>query len=134
MRDRAAPSPLCYALPTPLPAPPDREDDVAFRMPKIRLGPKPKTWDLPAFVVLVLSAVLAVIDWRTLRAQQPGVSPSGSFTALVVALQLAICTVSLLLLGKTAKRGTLWGNLAAIGGMLGGLGGVLLAAALWVAA
>jgi hypothetical protein len=39
-----------------------------------------------------------------------------------------------LLLGKTAKEGTIWGNLAAIGGMFIGVSGVLLAAALWVAA
>jgi hypothetical protein len=37
-------------------------------------------------------------------------------------------------LGKTSKEGTIWGNLAAIGGMFVGLSGVLLAAALWVAA
>ncbi len=107
---------------------------MALKLPKIQLGPKPKKWDLFALAVLVLAAVLAAISWRTARAQLPGLSPSSSFTSLVVALQLAICTVSLLLLGKTAKQGTLWGNLAAVGGMLAGLSGVLLAAALWVAA
>ena len=56
------------------------------------------------------------MSWRTARSQLPGVSPSDGFTALVVALQLAICTASLLLLGKTAKEGTLWGNLAAVAG------------------
>jgi hypothetical protein len=54
---------------------------------------------------------------------------------MVVALaQLALGMISLLLLGKTAEEGTLWGNLAAVGGMFAGLSGVLLAAALWVAA
>ena len=107
---------------------------MAFKLPQIQLGPKPKKWDLLALAVLVLAVVLAAISWRTARAQLPGVSPSSSFTSLVALLQLAICTVSLLLLGKTAKEGTLWGNLAAVGGMLAGLVGVLLAAALWVAA
>lgn len=107
---------------------------MALKLPKIQLGPKPKKWDLVAVAVLVLAAVLAAINWRTARTQLPGVSPSSSFTSTVVILQLVICTVSLLLLGKTAKEGTLWGNLAAVGGMLAGLSGVLLAAALWVAA
>ena len=125
---------LCYDLPIPPSATPAKEDDLAFKLPKIQLGPKPKKWDLLALAVLVLAVVLAAISWRTARAQLPGVSPSSSFTSLVALLQLAICTVSLLLLGKTAKEGTLWGNLAAVGGMLAGLVGVLLAAALWVAA
>ena len=105
---------------------------MAIKLPKIQLGPKPKMWDLFALAVLVLAAVLAAINWRTARAQLPGVSPSDSFTSTIVAVQLAICTISLLLLGKTAKQGTLWGNLAAVGGMFAGLSGVLLAAALWV--
>lgn len=107
---------------------------MAVKLPKIQFGPKPKKWDLFAVAVLVVGAVLAAISWRTARAQLPGVSPSSGFTSMVVLLQLAVCTGSLLLLGKTAKEGTLWGNLAAVGGMLAGLGGVLLAAALWVAA
>jgi hypothetical protein len=107
---------------------------LAIKLPKIQLGPKPKKWDLFALAVLVLAAVLAAINWRIARTQLPGVSPSDSFTSLVVAAQLAICTISLLLLGRTVKEGTLWGNLAAVGGMFAGLGGVLLAAALWVAA
>jgi predicted Abi (CAAX) family protease len=107
---------------------------LALKLPRIQFGPKPRKWDLFAIAVLVLGAVLAAINWRTARAQLPGVSPSSDFTSLVVLLQLAVCTASLLLLGKTAKEGTLWGNLAAVGGMFAGLGGVLLAAALWVAA
>jgi hypothetical protein len=111
-----------------------RRTILAFKLPKLQLGPKPKKWDLLALAVLVLAAVLAAINWRAARAQLPGVSLSSTFTSLVVALQLVICMISLLLLGKTAKDGTLWGNLAAVGGMLAGLSGVLLAAALWVAA
>ncbi|MFQ5348970.1 MAG: hypothetical protein ACE5EG_00850 [Thermoanaerobaculia bacterium] len=126
--------PLCYHLPIPPSATPARGDDLAFKLPKIQLGPKPKKWDLLALAVLVLAVVLAAISWRAARAQLPGVSPSSSFTSLVAFAQLAIGSLSLLLLGKTAKDGTLWGNLAAIGGMFAGLSGVLLAAALWVAA
>ena len=107
---------------------------MAIKLPKIQLGPKPKKWDLFALAVLALAAVLAAVNWRTARAQLPGVSPSDGFTSLVVMVQLALCTVSLLILGKTAKEGTIWGNLAAVGGMFAGLSGVLLAAALWVAA
>ena len=107
---------------------------MAIKLPKIQLGPKPRKWDLVALAVLVLAVVLAAISWRTARAQLPGLSPSSSFTSTVALVQLAIGTLSLLLLGKTAKEGTLWGNLAAVGGMFAGLSGVLLAAALWVAA
>lgn len=107
---------------------------MAITLPKIQFGPKPKMWDLFAFAMLILAAVLAAINWRTARAQSPGVSLSDSFTSMVVLVQLAICTISLLLLGKTASEGTVWGNLAAVGGMVAGLSGVLLAAALWVAA
>lgn len=107
---------------------------MAFKLPKIQLGPKPKKWDLAALAVLILAVVLAAISWRTARTQLPGVSPSGSFTSMVALVQLTIGSVSLMLLGKTATEGTLWGNLAAVGGMLAGLSGVLLAAALWVAA
>jgi hypothetical protein len=39
-----------------------------------------------------------------------------------------------MLLGKTAKEGTGWGNFASIAGTFVGMGGVLLAAALWAAA
>ncbi len=107
---------------------------MALKLPKIQLGPKPKKWDLCALAVLLLAVVLAAISWRTARAQLPGVSPSSSFTSMVALVQLAIGSVSLLLLGKTVEDGTLWGNLAAVGGMFAGLSGVLLAAALWVAA
>ncbi len=107
---------------------------MALKLPKIQLGPKPRSWDLVAIVILVAAAVLTALSWRVARAQPPGVSISGGFTSLIVLAQLAVCTVSLLVLGKTAKEGTLWGNLAAVGGMFAGMGGVLLAAALWTAA
>ena len=107
---------------------------MAFKLPKIQLGPKPKKWDLFALAVLVLAIVLAAVSWSAARAQLPGAAPSSSFTSIVALAQLAIGSISLMLLGKTAHEGTLWGNLAAVGGMFAGLSGVLLAAALWVAA
>jgi len=59
--------------------------------------------------------------------------PSGA-TALFVFTQLAVSLVGLMLLGKTAKEGTGWGNLFSLLAMLVGMSGVLLAAALWAAA
>lgn len=111
-----------------------REDALALKLPKIQLGPRPRKWDLIALGVLVLAAVVAAVSWQTARSQPPGTMPSGTFTVAVALGQLALASISLMLLGKTAHEGTLWGNLAAVGGMLAGLGGVLLAAALWVAA
>lgn len=111
-----------------------REDALAFKLPQIQFGPRPKKWDLIALAVLLLAAVVAAVSWQAARSQPPGTAPSGTFTTLVALGQLALASISLLVLGKTANEGTLWGNLAAVGGMLAGLGGVLLAAALWVAA
>ncbi len=98
------------------------------------LGPKPKRWDLIALAVLAVAAVIAGMNWSAAAGQEPGASLSGSTTFLFVLVQLAIASISLMILGKTAKEGTLWGNLAAVGGMFLGLSGILLAAALWVAA
>ena len=107
---------------------------MAFKLPQIQFGPRPKKWDLVALAVLLAAAALAVVSWQTARSQAPGVPPSSTLTSLVALIQLGIATISLLVLGKTAKEGTLWGSLAALGGMFAGLTGVLLAAALWVAA
>jgi hypothetical protein len=98
------------------------------------LGPKPKAWDLVAVAVLGVAAIAAGVNWLAAQEQAPGTSLPGSTTLIFVLAQLAIASASLLVLGKTAKVGTLWGNLAAVGGMLAGLGGVLLATALWIAA
>lgn len=68
------------------------------------------------------------------RSTGPGSALSSSQTYFFVTTGLAVCVGCLLLLGKTSKEGTIWGNLAAIGGMFLGATAVLLAAALWVAA
>ncbi len=107
---------------------------MAFKLPRIQLGPRPKKWDLIALAALLGAVAVAAFSWGAARGQAPGVSPSSGFIMWVALAQLALGSLSLLLLGKTAEEGTLWGNLAAVGGMLAGLSGVLLAAALWVAA
>jgi len=94
---------------------------------KLELGfPKLTGWDLVAIAVMVVGVVLMGANWQ--------LSGAGGLTMLFVLVQLAICLGSLMILGKTAHGGTLWGNLAAVLGMFVGMGGVLLAAALWAAA
>ena len=105
-----------------------------MKMPSISLGPRPKAWDLIAAAILVVALVAAVLNWLAAQKQAPGTSLSGETTFAFVMAQVALASISLMVLGKTAKQGTLWGNLAAVGGMLLGLSGVLLATALWVAA
>ena len=96
--------------------------------------PKPTMWDLAAVVVLALGGAAMMANLLMAKSTGPGSALSGTQPSLFVTTGLAVCVGCLLLLGKTAKEGTLWGNLAAVGGMFAGLSGVLLAAALWVAA
>jgi len=103
-----------------------------MKLPSIELGPKPRKWDLVAAGVALLTLLAAGANWSLARSAS-GAIGSGT-TALFVATQLLLASVCLLVLGKTAKEGTLWGNLAAVAGMLLGISGVLLAAAMWVAA
>jgi len=105
-----------------------------MNLPSIKLGPKPKAWDLIAVVVLGTAAAAAGLNWLAAGKTAPGTSLSGNVTLAFVLAQAAIGSLSLMILGKTAKEGTLWGNLAALGGLLAGLSGILLAAALWVVA
>ena len=106
-----------------------------FKLPFGNLHiPRPKKWDLVAFAALVAVGVVSAVNLAAATNKTPGQSLSGNFTLLIVLAQLAIASISLLLLGKTAKTGTIWGNLAAVAGMLAGVSGVLLAAALWTAA
>ncbi len=85
-------------------------------------------------VVLAIAAGAAVFNWMAAQKTAPGVSLSGGTTLAFVLAQAAIGSISLMVLGKTAKEGTLWGNLSSLGGLLAGLSGVLLASALWIAA
>jgi hypothetical protein len=106
--------------------------DGALRLPKLDL-PKPRTWDFIALAALALTVGLVGANLAASRGQSPG-GVSGTATAAFVAGQLAAMTLSLFALGKTAKEGTLWGNLFAVAGMLLGMSGVLLAAAIWATA
>ena len=96
--------------------------------------PKPRKWDLVALLVLVVSVLLAGFNLQAALGQTPGESIAGSLTAAMVLAQTILASIGLLVLGKTAKEGTLWGNLTAIAAMLAGVSGVLLATALWAAA
>jgi hypothetical protein len=105
-----------------------------MNLPSLKLGPKPKAWDLVAVAVLGAAAAGAVVNWFAAQKTAPGTSLSGGVTLAFVLLQAVVATAGLMVLGKTAKQGTLWGNLASLGALLAGLSGVLLAAALWIAA
>jgi len=96
--------------------------------------PRPTRWDLLALAVVGLAASACAANlWVASRKPVGAAMPNG-VTALFVVLQLAVSTAALGVLGKTAKEGTLWGILLAIGGILAAVSGVLLAAALWAAA
>lgn len=96
--------------------------------------PKPKKWDLVALAALGLSALLAGFNLQTALGGAPGESISGLMTAAMVIAQMALASVSLLILGKTAKEGTLWGNLISVGASFVAMSGMLLATALWAVA
>jgi hypothetical protein len=94
---------------------------------------KPKPWDLIALAVLAVGVVLSGVNMMlALKNEQSSIS--GGLTGLFVTLQLVICLVGLLVLGKTAKEGTIWGNLFSVGACVVGMSGVLLASALWALA
>ena len=102
------------------------------KLPKIEVV-KPKKWDLIALVVLVISGGLAGANMQlAMRAGEGAIS--GGMTAAFVTIQLVLCLVGLLVLGKTAKEGTIWGNLFAVGACVVGMSGVLLASAMWALA
>jgi hypothetical protein len=102
----------------------------SFKLPKLAL-PRPKRWDLFAIATLVLGTVFAAANlFKGVKA--PPV-PSW-MTAMFVFVQLAVACGGLMLLGKTAKEGTGWGNAASLLATFLGISGVLLAAALWAAA
>ena len=108
-------------------------EDV-IKLPLVKLEvPKPKPWDLIALLFVVAAVAAAGYNLSAALGRQAG-AVSDATTAGMVTIQLLICGGSLLILGKTAKHGTLWGNLAAVTGLLAGMSGVLLAAALWTTA
>ena len=96
--------------------------------------PKPVKWDLVAGLILVGSVVVAGLNLGSALGQPAGAAPAGWLTLAMVLAQLALASLALLVLGKTAKEGTLWGNLASVAAMLAGVSGFLLATALWAIA
>lgn len=92
--------------------------------------PKPKPWDFAAIATLVVALLVTGANWSMASSTPPGTSLSGKTTFIIVLIQMAVMSAALLVLGKTAKEGTIWGNLMAVAGMAAGSGGVLLAAAL----
>lgn len=106
-------------------------EDV-FEVPVIHWEiPKPKPWDFVALAVVAAGIALAAACLTLSRMTEPGVSVSTAKTLVFVVLELGVCCASLLVLGKTAKEGTIHGNLLAVIGTFVGLGGSMLAAALW---
>jgi hypothetical protein len=102
-------------------------------MPKLAL-PKLAKWDWIALVALVAGGALIAANLALVTRKAPGTSITGGVTAGFVLAQVAVALGGLFVLGKTAKEGTLWGNLLAVAGLFAGMSGVLLAAALWAAA
>src|SRR5687768_3600828 len=107
--------------------------EEALKLPKLDL-PKPKRWDLAALGVCAAGVALVGANLMMVRGQPPGSSISSAATSLFVVAQIAVSLGALFVLGKTAKEGTIWGNLLAVAGLFLGMSGVLLAAALWAAA
>ena len=113
-------------------APAPAEQRRGPKLPKLDV-PKPTMWDLVALVVLVVGVALTGANLVVARGVEIG-SISGAATAGFVTAQLLVCLGGLVVLGKTAKEGTIWGNLFACGACFVGMSGVLLASALWALA
>jgi hypothetical protein len=95
----------------------------ALKLPKLPDLPRPTRWDFFAMGALLLGVILSLATVAQPR-----------FATGLMFVQLIVACGGLMLLGKTAKEGTWWGNLAAVGAMLAGMGGMLLAAAMWAMA
>jgi len=104
------------------------------KLPSLKNLERPTRWDLITAAVLLVGLALMGANFAVASHKPAGEPFPNGLTGLFVLTQLAVSLVGLLLLGKTAKAGTWWGNIAAILAMLVGMGGVLLAAALWAAA
>lgn len=105
----------------------------SLKLPKIDL-PRPTRWDWYALGALLLGVVLAGANLYVAFSKPEGQPFPAGLTPLFLFGQLAVACGGLMLLGKTAKEGTWWGNLASLAAAFVGSSGVLLAAALWAAA
>jgi heme/copper-type cytochrome/quinol oxidase subunit 4 len=104
-----------------------------FKLPSFKDLERPTRWDWITAAVLVVGFVLMGANFAVVHHKPANEPFPGGLTALFCFAQLAVSLVGLMLLGKTAKEGTWWGNIAAILTMLVGMSGILLAAALWAA-
>lgn len=106
---------------------------MPFKLPKIAL-PRPARWDWFAIGALVVGLALTALNLYLAFSKPEGAPFPTGWTPVFAVTQLVVACGGLMLLGKTAKEGTGWGNLASLLAMLVGISGVLLAAALWAAA
>ncbi|MFY9824091.1 MAG: hypothetical protein WAM82_22125 [Thermoanaerobaculia bacterium] len=106
---------------------------LAAKLPKIDL-PRPQLWDWYAIGALVVGLILIAANLGIGLKKPPEMPFSSGWTSVFVFGQLAVACGGLMLLGKTAKEGTGWGNAASLLATLVGISGVLLAAAFWAAA
>lgn len=127
--EKPAARPAIEPGPTPEEPSPKRR---ALKLPQLDV-PKPTLWDLVALAVLAVGIVLTGANLFLARSIETG-SISGAATGGFVTAQLVVCLAGLMVLGKTAKEGTIWGNLFAVGACFVGMSGVLLASALWALA
>lgn len=105
----------------------------SVKLPKINL-PRPQLWDWIAIASLIVGVVFIAANVAIGFKKPEGQPFPSAWTGVFVFGQLAVSCGGLMLLGKTAKEGTGWGNAASLLAMFVGISGVLLAAALWAAA
>jgi hypothetical protein len=105
----------------------------SVKLPKIDL-PRPLRWDWIAIASLVVGVIFIAANLAIGLKKPVGEPFPSAWTGVFVFGQLAVACGGLMLLGKTAKEGTGWGNAASLLAMVVGISGVLLAAALWAAA
>lgn len=106
-----------------------------MKLPELNISiPRPTISDLAAIAVAVVGAVIAASSWALAASKGVGQALSTDAAVGIALLQLGVCTASLLTLGLTARRGTIIGDLAAVTGLMIGISGGLLAAALWTLA
>ena len=106
-----------------------------MKLPELNISiPRPTISDLAAITVAAVGAAIAVSSWVLAASKGVGESLSTDAAIGFALLQLGVCTASLLTLGLTARRGTIIGDLASVTGLMIGISGGLLAAALWTLA
>ena len=93
---------------------------------------KPKPWDLSGGIALV--AAMALTGANLMASAGSAVSISGTASLVFGTLQMALCLLCFMILGKTASQGTIWGVLLSLAASLAAGSGVLLSTALWALA